>query len=671
MIRRIKNFLVSPVFTDKEKTRRAQLLYFICWAGIAVLFLVLIPRFTSKADIVSKTSLVLEGLVVVIFILLFFIRRGHVQAASIILVFSSWGAMVYQGWAADGVRDVAVLGQLVVIIVCSLVMGWEIAAGLTFLSILSIWGMAILETRGIFHPIADKAYSIASDLTGIFVLAAMLMYTILKGIRQSVDEVRASEERFRKFFHSSVVAISITNLEDGQFIEANQAFWQISGLDAKTAIGKTAVELGTWGGGQPERDEFVKKLKEKGSIQNVEYDFKHPNGETRNALAFYELMELTGQSNILCMFYDVTEKKKAEQALRESEHRTRALLDAIPDMIFEMDKDGTFLDFIQSKEIGTVVPPEDFLGKKIQDVLPPSVSSPTLFGIERVLNTGQTYAFEYKMESASGPRDFEARIVASGPERVLSIVRDITARKWAEAERETLINQLEIKNAELERFTYTVSHDLKAPLITIKGFVGLLRDDAKENNVERVNKDIQRISDAAEKMQRLLNELLELSRIGRLMNPPEEVQFEALVREAMEIVHGRLTADRVRVEIQSNLPAVYGDRQRLLEVLQNLIDNAAKFMGQQADPLIEVGQSGYEDDKPIFFVRDNGIGIAPQFHDRIFGLFNKLDPKSEGTGVGLALVKRIVETHSGRIWLESEEGRGTTFYFTLPTGPQT
>jgi signal transduction histidine kinase len=121
--------------------------------------------------------------------------------------------------------------------------------------------------------------------------------------------------------------------------------------------------------------------------------------------------------------------------------------------------------------------------------------------------------------------------------------------------------------------------------------------------------------------------------------------------------------------VQENLPDVYGDRQRLLEVLQNLLDNAAKFIGSPSDPRIEIGQDGYEDDKPIFFVRDNGIGIEPIHHERVFGLFNKLDAESEGTGIGLALVKRIIEIHGGRIWVQSEAGQGTTFYFTLPTQP--
>ncbi len=180
-------------------------------------------------------------------------------------------------------------------------------------------------------------------------------------------------------------------------------------------------------------------------------------------------------------------------------------------------------------------------------------------------------------------------------------------------------------------------------------------------------KDIERISDASDKMQVLLNELLELSRVGRFVNPSEDIPFEALANEAMELVQGRIQARGVQVEIQPNLPNVYGDRQRLVEVLQNLIDNAAKFMGNQAKPRIEIGLHEYaEDGKPIFFVRDNGIGIAPEFHERIFGLFNKLDAQAEGTGAGLAIVKRIIEVHGGRIWIESEAGKGATFLFSLP-----
>ena len=245
-------------------------------------------------------------------------------------------------------------------------------------------------------------------------------------------------------------------------------------------------------------------------------------------------------------------------------------------------------------------------------------------------------------------------------------VEDITDRKEAEAERERLVDELASKNAELERFVYTVSHDLKSPLVTIVGFLGYLEDDIEKRDMEHLRKDVERINKAAFTMQDLLKDLLDLSRIGRMMNEPEEVSFDELVQEAIELTEGRLQEHGVQVNIETGLSVVYGDRQRLLELLQNLIDNAAKYMGDQPQPLIEIGAAGLEDSMPVFFVRDNGIGIAPEFHERIFGLFNKLDPNMEGTGIGLAIVKRIVEFHGGRVWVKSEAGKGAAFYFTLP-----
>jgi signal transduction histidine kinase len=180
---------------------------------------------------------------------------------------------------------------------------------------------------------------------------------------------------------------------------------------------------------------------------------------------------------------------------------------------------------------------------------------------------------------------------------------------------------------------------------------------------------MQRITDATEKMQRLLNELLELSRVGRLRNDPVSIPFEGLVREAVELVQGRIMERGIAVHIDSNMPVVFGDRPRLLEVVQNLVDNAAKFMGEQPAPRIEIGWSEDENGRPIFHVRDNGIGIPPEHHERVFGLFNKLDVKAEGSGIGLTLVKRIIELQGGRIWVQSEAGKGATFFFTLPVAP--
>ncbi|NTW11692.1 MAG: PAS domain-containing protein [Anaerolineales bacterium] len=238
-------------------------------------------------------------------------------------------------------------------------------------------------------------------------------------------------------------------------------------------------------------------------------------------------------------------------------------------------------------------------------------------------------------------------------------------------QRKTLIEELENKNAELERFTYTVSHDLRSPLVTIRGFLGYLEKHAREGNIEAFHRDMERISNATLRMDNLLKDLLELSRIGRLINHPQDVPFGDLVKDALEIVHGQLENRGITLRVQPDLPVVRVDRSRLVEVLQNLFDNSTKYMGTQTDPVIEVGWNGLDaSNHPIFFVHDNGMGIAPEYQERIFGLFEKLDTTSEGTGVGLALVKRIVEVHGGRIWVQSEAGKGSTFLFTLPPPPE-
>ncbi len=242
----------------------------------------------------------------------------------------------------------------------------------------------------------------------------------------------------------------------------------------------------------------------------------------------------------------------------------------------------------------------------------------------------------------------------------------ISERERLLAEREKLMIDLEATNAELERFIYTMSHDLENPLVTIRGFVGLLRKDAADGATHRLEHDMERIESAAAKMQRLIDELLELSRIGRIVSTSEEVALVEIAHEATRAHAVPIAAHGVEVSIAPELPSVFGDRVRLREVLEILIENAINYMGGQQTPRLELKPRD-QGAETVVCVSDNGIGIDPRYHEKIFDLFQRLDADTEGTGVGLALAKRIVEVHGGRIWVESEgRGQGSTFCFTIP-----
>ena len=223
--------------------------------------------------------------------------------------------------------------------------------------------------------------------------------------------------------------------------------------------------------------------------------------------------------------------------------------------------------------------------------------------------------------------------------------------------------ELEQKNAEMTRFNYTVSHDLKSPLITIKSFLGLLEEDMKSGDQKAVREDIECISGAASNMNALLDELLELSKVGLIINELESNSIGEIVNDVLNDLAGKIKA--VDVVVHSNMPTVDCDRRRIKEVFQNLIENSIKFRQQEVHQ-IEIGFNQNNEFTYTFFVKDNGVGIEKEFLQKIFEIFERLNLETPGTGIGLALVKRIVEVHGGRVWAESQgKGKGSTFYFSL------
>lgn len=233
-------------------------------------------------------------------------------------------------------------------------------------------------------------------------------------------------------------------------------------------------------------------------------------------------------------------------------------------------------------------------------------------------------------------------------------------------QKQQLINQLEQKNMELERFNYTVSHELKSPLVTMSGFVGHLERDLAEGNREKIKGDMRRISSAIKIMGKQLNDLLELSRVGPVINSPTCFSVTSPCQEVIEIMQGMIDEYGAEIEIEEQMPQVIADQARIREVIKNLVENGIKFTSVIRRPRITINAEQVED-KVHCRVQDNGPGIEPRYQDRVFRLFDRLETEVQGTGVGLALVKRIIDIHNGDIWIESQgNGQGCCFCFTLP-----
>ena len=384
------------------------------------------------------------------------------------------------------------------------------------------------------------------------------------------------------------------------------------------------------------------------------------------------LIEWQGKPASLNFLTDITESKRAEEALAFTYIILRTQQELSIDGILVVDENGKILSYNKRFVEMWDIPPEVIESQSDERALQfvmDKLASPEEF-MQKVL-----HLYEVQDEISSDEvilkdgRSFDRysapMLGASGKYygRVWYF-RDITERKQAEAVRERLVIELESKNTEMERFIYTVSHDLRSPLVTINGFVGFLQSDLAKGSSGRVNKDLKMISSAISRMERLLKDTLELSRIGRVANPPDEVPFTEIVQEALDQISEKIAIRDVQVAIQPDLPSVNVDHMRIVEVLTNLMENSIKYIGDQPHPIIEVG-CRLDSEETVFFVKDNGVGIDPSQHDKIFGLFYKVDKKSEGSGAGLAIIKRIIEVHGGRIWIESKLGEGCTVCFTL------
>ncbi|PXF53564.1 MAG: hypothetical protein C4B56_01440 [Candidatus Methanophagaceae archaeon] len=488
--------------------------------------------------------------------------------------------------------------------------------------------------------------------TGVFAGGRIEHYHDITARKRIEQRLAAQEKNLSLVFDNLLDGILIVDY-DGRILKYNSVLAAMFEVEPEEMIGRNILELVA-----PESRDAVREI-----LKDVRAGRGgHPGTYrviNRSGREFW--VEWLGTDMIyegrhvnLVSIRDITRRRYMEKELKEASEFLENVIDNIPDTITIKDSKHRLVMVNKAYCEITGLKKEEVIGKTVY-----RDKDEEVFQTKRVVNIPErTYT------DRAGKRHYvsvkKAPLVNEAGEitHVLTISHDITGLKEAEKE-------LEAKNKELEQFTYTVSHDLRAPLLTIQGFIHLLREDLKRNEQDKVDKELKYIEDAAKKMEKLLNDTLQLSRIGRVMNPPEEVPFGEIINEALEQTRQQIESSGVKITVADDFPVVHVDRMRIVEVLVNLITNSIKYMGDQPHPEIFIGYRK-DDDEVVFFVRDNGIGIDRSQHEKVFELFYKLDSNTNGTGAGLAIVKKIIEVHGGRVWIESELGQGCTVCFTLP-----
>ncbi len=664
MLTKARNLTQPPVFADEEQTRRAGILHVIIVTLITAAVTITLTTPFSQDPI---PAIAMTAGAFVYLVAFWLLRRGRVTAASLVVLVTLLLVQSYLLILGLGIHDLAIVLSPILIILASLLLDTRVFTVFIFLHILSLAFIIFGEVAGWYHPPISGVTSWVDfvTLTVIVVITAVSMRLLTQNLTQSLTRARRSEAQWRALVrHAPDLIINIQQDGTIDFINRplngepttliGQTIYTFFHPDDHTSVRQAIDQVVSTG--QPASCE-VRGLDAQGAYRW----FSTRVGPVRQAQRI---------TSLTLIATDTTERRQMELALESERDYAQRIITNMGQGLTLTNALGEFLYVNPAYTRITGYASAELLGKTLYDITWPT-DHEWLSKEKAARQRGVTGLYEVRIRHANGhpvdvlitavPRWEKDTVVGT-----IAVVTDLTARKQAEAERENLIAELAARNAELERFTYTVSHDLKSPLITIKGFLGFLERDLTTGVQPRIDQDIARIQEATQTMEQLLNDLLELSRVGRIINPPEDVPLGNIVQDALANLEGYLQNSPATLHIADNLPHVCVDHLRIVEVVQNLLENALKFMGDQPQPTIHVGMERQEGEV-VFFVRDNGAGIEQKHQQKIFGLFERLDATVEGTGIGLALVKRIIEVHNGRIWVESAGlGQGSTFYFTLP-----
>ena len=515
-------------------------------------------------------------------------------------------------------------------------------------------------------------------------------------------ELQRSEERFSKTFMALATPVVISRLADGMIVEVNEAWERENGISREEAIGRPGAVVGHWTD-MDARTRIVKQVRAEGRADNQLVRFIRRSGEPRDVLISCTRIDLRNEPHLLWNSRDVTELKAAEAAVRQSEQRFRALVELSSDFYWETDAEHrfTYRQGVILDRMG--LPVSSDIGKTRWEIRFTNMTEADWTAHRAVLERREEFR-DLLLERRSADGRAHWATVSGRPlydedgkfAGYHGIGREITAQvnaQWALRESEATISEaygvlkereaalrrltaeLESKvlertgelaaaNRDLEAFSYSVSHDLRAPLGAISGFAHLLRG----NEGARLTADgvhlLSMLEHNAERSVELIEGLLNFSRLGRAPVLKTAVSMDDLAREAADELQGSPGASHVELRI-GKLPGCAGERMLLRQVWSNLLSNALKYSRGRNPAIVEVGFDGGTGE---YWVRDNGAGFDPRHADKLFGVFERLhtEQEFEGTGVGLAIVKRIIERHGGTIRAEGVPGKGATFRFRLP-----
>jgi PAS domain S-box-containing protein len=496
---------------------------------------------------------------------------------------------------------------------------------------------------GLYDALALIAYQI---------LLIMLAFSLALMVNQRLlVDVKNQEEKFAKAFHSSPYAILITRISDGLILDVNRGFEEMSGYLSSDVLGKTTTGLNLWVN-PADRQVVTAELSAKGEVHGREFQFRVKSGGELTCLYYGEILAVNDERYVLSSISDITERKRAE---KEVEHLA-SFPRLNPQPILEVDASGS-ITFRNPATLGVLS--RLGLGDDARVFLPRDM-------VEILQNLSRQNESSLYREVAVAGAVFGERInMVSELNTVRIYASDITERKRAEEALEETLADLERSNTELEQFAYVASHDLQEPLRMVSRYTQLLAERYKGRLDGDADEFIGYAVDGATRMQRLIDDLLAYSRVGTQGKPPAPIPANLALDQALENLKLALAESKAEVKHEP-LPTVSVDDVQLTQVFQNLIANAIKFRGEEP-PRIRIAAEA-RGKEWVFSVRDNGIGIDPQHLERIFILFQCLNPRGKypGTGIGLAMCKKIILRHGGRIWAESEPGKGSTFYFALP-----